>query len=218
MTQLTRDSIVAMLTGMRQASCKAFSFHLLPVRRGKGDLFEPLIYVVIDETLSEVEGAASQFISEAFEQLPPEPRKSPEIQLALTGHLRDLFKLAQDHLASLQRNPFYLIDSNRKSQIRAEVDNLLKCYRDSLPHNQLDSSTAPQNKRGRKPKYDWPLATNRVCGRIYRGEITPAKQCEVEQAFADELQTGDEGPEPENCRVPARYVWEEMQREPKDNN
>ena len=67
-------------------------------------------------------------------------------------------------------------------------------------------------QRGRKPKYDWPAATLAVFGLIYRGELKPNIQADIERALIDHLTQGDNGPSESTVRPYAKLIWEESQK------
>lgn len=66
--------------------------------------------------------------------------------------------------------------------------------------------------RGRKPIHDWPAATLAVFGSIYRGELQPECQADVERALIDHLTKGDAIPSESTVRPYARRIWEESQK------
>jgi hypothetical protein len=66
--------------------------------------------------------------------------------------------------------------------------------------------------RGRKKEYDWEAAANGVWGLIYRGELIPNNQADVEKAFIKALTKGDKEPSESTVRPYARRVWEEFNK------
>ncbi len=72
------------------------------------------------------------------------------------------------------------------------------------------STVAP--KRGRKQEYDWEAATARVWGQIFRGELIPENQADVEKAFQRALSVGDKEPGESTVRPYANRVWEEFKK------
>ncbi len=67
-------------------------------------------------------------------------------------------------------------------------------------------------KRGRKPKYDWPAATLAVFGLIYRGDLKPENQADIERALIDHLASGDNTPSESTVRPHARQIWVEYSK------
>ena len=93
--------------------------------------------------------------------------------------------------------------------------NGLYFYRESLcalgsaddPPKVADGAT-----KGRKPVYDWEGATAAIWGQIFRGELIPKNQAEVEKAFQRQLAKGDKEPGESTVRPYANRVWEEFSR------
>lgn len=74
------------------------------------------------------------------------------------------------------------------------------------------NAAAPKSKAGRRPKYDWSKATAAIWGQIFRGELLPEKQADVEQALQSQLAEGDEEPSESTVRPYAKDIWEESQK------
>lgn len=75
------------------------------------------------------------------------------------------------------------------------------------------SGTSPEARRGRKPQYDWPAATNAIWGKIFRGELVPESQAAIERAFIAYLAKGDKEPSMGTVRPHARLIWKENQKD-----
>lgn len=75
----------------------------------------------------------------------------------------------------------------------------------------LSSSNAAN--RGRRPKYDWASATAAVWGRIYRGELIPDNQADIERALQAELAAGDDEPSESTVRPFAKPIWDEFKKD-----
>lgn len=71
---------------------------------------------------------------------------------------------------------------------------------------------ASTDGRGRKPSHDWPAATLAIFGSIYRGELTPQCQADVERALIDHLTKGDAIPSESTVRPYARSIWKEFRK------
>lgn len=67
-------------------------------------------------------------------------------------------------------------------------------------------------RRGRKPKYDWPAASAAIWGKIYRGELIPENQAEIERAFQAYLTIGDKEPSESTVRPFARTIWDQISK------
>jgi len=71
---------------------------------------------------------------------------------------------------------------------------------------------APESNRGRKPKYDWPAATNACWGSIYRGEPPVNSQSDVEKRLIEILRVGDDEPGESTVRPYASQIWAEFSK------
>lgn len=78
--------------------------------------------------------------------------------------------------------------------------------------DEVKAVTTPKST-GRKPEYDWPAATNRIWGEIYRGDLVPKNQAQLESAFVRVLRKGEKEPSESTVRPYAKRIWDEMQRE-----
>ena len=88
-----------------------------------------------------------------------------------------------------------------------------------LLRGSIEVLTGPQTpasrndaKRGRRPTYDWATATAAVWGKIFRSELTPEVQADIEKALIDVLAVGDKSPSPSTVRPFAKPIWEEFQK------
>lgn len=68
------------------------------------------------------------------------------------------------------------------------------------------------SSRGRRPTYDWATATAAVWGKLFRSEIIPEVQADIEKALIDVLTVGDKSPSPSTVRPFAKPIWEEFQK------
>lgn len=75
---------------------------------------------------------------------------------------------------------------------------------------EVETTDAP--KRGRKPEYDWDVATSVIWGKIYRGELIPDNQAQVEKAFQMLLAKGDKEPSESTVRPYASRIWQEFNK------
>ena len=67
----------------------------------------------------------------------------------------------------------------------------------------------PESKRGRKPSYDWPAASLAIFGLIYRGDLKPESQADIERALLVHLSRGDFSPSESTVRPYAKQIWDE---------
>ena len=72
------------------------------------------------------------------------------------------------------------------------------------------SQTAAQ--RGRPLKFDWVGAVLTIFGLIYRGELKPNEQADIERALIDHLSDGDNAPGEATARIYAKKIWLEYQK------
>ncbi len=79
------------------------------------------------------------------------------------------------------------------------------------PASQGEDQASPE--RGRKRKYNWEEATNHVWGEVYRGDLKPSQQSDIEQALQRVLRKGDVEPSEATVRPFARIIWEEFQKD-----
>lgn len=68
-------------------------------------------------------------------------------------------------------------------------------------------------KPGRRPTYDWGRAIANVWGQIYRGDMKPDTQADIERALQATLSEGDHEPTESTVRPYAKHIWEEFQRD-----
>ena len=94
--------------------------------------------------------------------------------------------------------------------VRQRLDRLLSEYRESFIRNAVKPA---KSNAGRKPKYDWDKASNEIWGKIYRGELFPKKQADIESALIEYLAKGDEEPGESTVRPYARRIWIEFERQ-----
>lgn len=75
-----------------------------------------------------------------------------------------------------------------------------------------EASNGSDAKRGRKPEYDWPAATQAIWGKILRGELIPENQAAVERALQAHLTVGDKEPSESTVRPYAKPIWDEYSK------
>jgi hypothetical protein len=71
----------------------------------------------------------------------------------------------------------------------------------------------PLSNRGRPPKYDWAAATAAIWGRIFRGELIPESQADIERALQAQLARVDDEPSESTVRPFAKPIWEEFRKD-----
>ena len=67
-------------------------------------------------------------------------------------------------------------------------------------------------RRGRKPSYDWDAAVSAIWGDIYRGDLNPAQQADIELAIQRWLTRGDREPSESTVRPYAKRIWDEFSK------
>lgn len=91
-------------------------------------------------------------------------------------------------------------------------------HRSGLPNLGLEPTQSvgvpsADSARGRKPVYDWVKATNAVWGRIYRGDLNPQTQAQIESQLQALLSRGDSEPSPSTVRPYAKKIWNEIKKD-----
>ena len=76
----------------------------------------------------------------------------------------------------------------------------------------VNAANAEQNRPGRPLHYDWPKTVLAIFGLIYRGDLKPGNQAEIERAIIDHLSDKNGGPSESTVRPFAKLVWEEYCR------
>lgn len=69
------------------------------------------------------------------------------------------------------------------------------------------------SNRGRKSLYKWPETISAIWGQIYRGELQPKVQAEIEQAMLKFLASPDGGPGESTVRPYAKAIFDEFLKE-----
>ncbi|WP_157083111.1 hypothetical protein [Novosphingobium lentum] len=67
-------------------------------------------------------------------------------------------------------------------------------------------------RRGRKQEYDWDAATTAIWGQIFRAELIPDNQAQVEKAFQRHLEKADKEPSESTVRPYASRLWKEFKK------
>jgi hypothetical protein len=65
---------------------------------------------------------------------------------------------------------------------------------------------------GRRSSYDWPAVSLAVFGQIYRGELKPETQADIECVLIEHLTKGDAEPSESTVRPFAKLIWEEFKK------
>lgn len=81
------------------------------------------------------------------------------------------------------------------------------------PTSDLLGRSEAGSNRGRRAKYDWATATAAIWGQIFRGELLPESQADIERALQAHLTQGDEEPSESTVRPFAKPIWEEFKKE-----
>ena len=80
------------------------------------------------------------------------------------------------------------------------------------PRGSVPELAEPSN-RGRKRKYDWDAAVTAIWGQIFRAELIPMHQNEVERALQRFLTKGDVEPSESTVRPYASRIWNEYEKQ-----
>lgn len=81
-----------------------------------------------------------------------------------------------------------------------------------FPVNVDGDSKNGEQRKGRKPKYNWPAAIVATYGKIERGEFKPMAQADVEKEMVAYFEAADGGPVESTVRPFAKLIWEESQK------
>ena len=81
----------------------------------------------------------------------------------------------------------------------------------SLSESQSTNTTS-EIRRGRKPVYDWDAATAAIWGELYRGDLKPTTQAELETLLQQRLSVGDNGPSESTVLPYASRIWKEIEK------
>ncbi|WP_373492493.1 hypothetical protein [Parasphingorhabdus sp.] len=138
------------------------------------------------------------------------------------------FKLVQSgmqsHLANLEKeielgrgrpthpSLFKTID-DRFRLIRDELNLVLRQLCEISAVDDGVNTKSAKSPAGRKQSYNWSEASTAIWGQIYRGELMPNKQADIEKALIEFLRSGDTEPGESTVRPFARIIWKEAQRE-----
>ncbi|MXO57940.1 hypothetical protein GRI89_00055 [Altererythrobacter salegens] len=82
----------------------------------------------------------------------------------------------------------------------------------SLRSARLPARSSLVAQVGRRPKYDWPAAIIAVFGQIFRGDLKPENQADVEAALQAHFLTRDSEPAESTLRPYAKLIWDEAQK------
>lgn len=220
MAKTTYEQVRPMLDGLRAEFRPAFQRRLRQIL--------PLSYnweltpttEAIGQALRAFEENARGLIASAVDrvlEVSNRPMAYAHISEALATHLSDLeHDLGEANSRASHLGLTRAVNEDRLSEVRRRLERQLDGYRDAFPGNTETVLDADGKKRGPKRKYDWDAATHAVWGQIYRGDLKPKKQKDIELAFVAVLTKGDEGPEPSTARPYARPIWVEMGFEPED--
>jgi len=74
------------------------------------------------------------------------------------------------------------------------------------------AATKDQRSAGRPAKFDWPKTVLAIFGLIYRGDLKPENQAEIERALIAHLDDKNGGPSQSTVRPYAKLIWEEYNK------
>lgn len=217
----TIAQVLAILDQLSESYRKQFQHKLLRLRIPENDPFDQPNHQVIDEAFSLLEANAENLISEAAIKtlaVSNEPEVFSVLNKVISAYLRKIGDDLAVKISQIQRaTPKSIWEGQRADEFRKRMERLLDSYRPALVV-EIETAKKPSgSKRGRKPKYDWLAATNEVWGQIYRKELQPKNQADIERALEEAATYGKGFEMGDNTSRPfARPIWREMGNEPED--
>lgn len=82
----------------------------------------------------------------------------------------------------------------------------------SHPAEADNIATSSKSRPGRPAQYDWPKTVLAIFGLIYRGDLKPENQAEIERAIIDHLSDENGGPSESTVRPFAKLIREEYEK------
>lgn len=219
------DTMKLQLKALSAKALSAFKRQLLGIYVAE-DYRDFIPEFMIHDMVGAAEINAQQWLADAVSQVcavAGGPAAFAMIDAAMAAHLSALegtVKLGRGmplHPAML-KVAVERFDAVRLRLIRQVENHRLQDTRESVVVSGVLNPVADGTRRGPKGKYDWLHATNIVWGRIFRGELIPKSQKDIEEAFVSILKGDDGKLEPSNTRDYARPIWREVNRDPEDDN
>lgn len=202
---------IADLSARMQSEYRQLLVRIWPLNKADaGELKTALL-----KATKELEQNARTFLAEATRQVPPSSRTAQNFALVddiLAGHISGLeCHVTEKWQLTAWGHGFSDELQTEFERVRVRLTSRLQHIRPEF--NAGMNQTPPRETRGRKPTHDWAAATSQVWGLLYRGDLKPKMQSEVELALADALSKDGAGPEVSNVRPVARLIWKEYQRD-----
>ena len=219
------DKIKLHLDALTAKALSAFKRQMLDIYAGE-HYREFIPEFMVNDIVRAAEGSASQLLVDAVSEvsgISTAPASFTMIDVAMNAYLSDLQGVVEQG-RGIPLHPAVLkaagerFDAVRLRLIRQVENHRLQDTQESAINSGASKSGTDGEKRGPKGKYDWPYATNMVWGMIFRGELIPKKQRDIEEAFVAILKGDDGNLEPANTRDYARPIWREFNRDPEDDN
>lgn len=119
-----------------------------------------------------------------------------------------------DHFQDWYLNKAHGDGRRQKRELKIELQGV-HFHRSGLANLGLEAPSAEsltEQKRGRRPTYDWPAASLAIFGLINRGDFKPENQADVERALIRHLSEGDNEPSESAVRPYAKLIWSESQK------
>jgi len=219
------DTMKLQLEALSAKALSAFKRQLLGIYAAE-DYRDFIPEFMIHDMVGAAESNAQQWLADAVSQVGAVaggPAAFAIIDEAMAAHLSALegtVKLGRGmplHPAML-KVAAERFDAVRSRLIRQVENHRPQDAQESVVVSGVSNPVADSARRGPKGKYDWPHATNIVWGRIFRGELIPQSQRDIEEAFVAILKGDDGKLESSNTRPYARPIWQEFNRDPEDDN
>lgn len=187
----------------------------------ENDPFNSLNQQAIDDSFRLLETNAADLISEAAMQslaISRAPETFAQLSKAISTYLTQIEgDLAHKifEVGRIAASAFF--SGSQTAEFRRQMERLTDAYRAAFFVNLETEPKTAGKKRGPTPVYDWLQATNVVWGRIYRGDLQPVKQRDIELALMEAATNKNKKDMGDTTSRPyARPIWKEMGYDPED--
>lgn len=168
---------------------------------------------IIRESIKLSETNCRLLFSDCLNQI-PKISSSTEAYILIEDAIYSHFSELECEVRHARGNPVsantLLLAQDMLRDVRQRLDHLLGEYRETFIRNAVKPA---KSNAGRKPKYEWDKASNEIWGKIFRGDLIPNKQADIESALIEYLAKGDEEPGESTVRPYARRIWIQFERE-----
>lgn len=188
-------------------------FNVFPIYVGESFTKNSVTEDVIKDAVSKVESNIRSFLNNSMNNI-SEISSGPESYLLIEDAIYEHFLDLEREIRAARDNPVsedvLSFAQDMLGDTRKRLDDLLNGYRHSFIQRRANST---KSNAGRKPKYDWTQAANKIWGDIFRGDFRPEKQADIEKALTEFLTEGDKEPSESTVRLHAKRIWEEFEKE-----